>query len=167
MRKAIWLVMLGACGDDHMEGDAMTEHVGEAAAHVEDMRTAIEAHGAAIDAAADLAAVLEEEARHAEEAGGHHAEIEHETEEMAECEDDGGMHPDMAEMSGMADACGAELAAHEKVMAAAADLDAAEAEEARHQAAMADMLGEMATMSDGMMDMAGSFSCEMHEDMHE
>ena len=158
------LVLIG-CGSDGRGDENPSHDLGEVVAHLAELRAATEAHGKAVRSAADLAAIAEEEDRHAAQAGEHMEQMSAEMDDMMGCEDAQGAPPDMDEMTKMHAMREGEMSAHAKAMAGAADRAAALAEEERHQDEMGEHIGHMEHMMGMMGDIGGMFTCRT--DAHE
>jgi hypothetical protein len=160
----IGALLASACGStDPAAGDmqeAMTATVTAFDTQVKAVDKLATTHAATIAAAADLAAVSAEEAKHMDGTMAAHHEMGTLLDHMAMCAQDG-KAPNTDAMSLRVDDLGKEIEAHMKAMDAAADMTAAATEESRHQAALAAFVADMNKEDTAMTKMADSYMCPM------
>jgi hypothetical protein len=150
-----------ACGSHHSDEttpETLAVTLDALGAEVDALAALTTAHGEAVEATAELSAIVAEETQHATDEMASHHEIMALLEHMAMC-DHHGTPPDTDAMMLRADELDMEIMGHQGAMEAAADVATAATEEARHQAEMLAIVEDL-RMHQGMMaDMAGDYAC--------
>jgi hypothetical protein len=156
------LLFVTACRDDG-EGEALAHQIDDAREHVDALRTEVEDHAAAVEAATDLAALQALEESHGAMADEHMEMLGHAIGDMDMCEaaPDDQVHA----MMQVHEMCDDEMGHHARAIAEALDLAAARTEEDRHHTAMMDRLADLDGMAHDLMDGHGTMMCGGHHGM--
>jgi hypothetical protein len=151
-----------ACADGP-DGESLAHQIDDAREHVDALRTQLEAHTAAAQAASDLVTLQALEQPHGGMVREHMEALGHAIGDMDMC--DGAPDDDVDSMMQMHEMCDAEQDRHARAIAAATDLAAALAEEDLHRTTMMDRLDDLDGMGDAMMDGYGGMMCGGHHGM--
>lgn len=156
--------LAAACGSDSTGGEAteepMTGTVTTLGTKVSALEDHMNDHGAAISAAADLAAMMAEEGKHAEGLMTLHHELADVIDHMGMCMK-GGAAPDTDSMVLALDDLGKEIEAHQLAMSKAADMKAASDEEGRHQVDVLMFVHDMHSQHEALSKVADGYMCPM------
>lgn len=162
-RLTLALVLATSACCSHPGGEPLAHQIDDTRAHVDALRTEVEAHAAAATATSDLAGMQAMEPMHREDTRGHMDMLGHAIDDMGMC---GGVpDDDLDAMMQTHDVCADEIDRHEQAMSTASDLAAARAEEEQHRATLMGLLDDLDEMADEMMDGRGDMMCGGHHGM--